>query len=347
VLRMCAFDEVTPSFVTLVREMDGQVPAPTLCVDSTGRIHAAALPGGVGLSGASLEGETLRSVLCPAVSGPGSCSDAIDELAETGRARAPLSLQAFGGPASIDANLVQIDRPADGEPPIASRSERLVADLTRSVESVAHDLKGPLASALGFAGLLESQCASNLDEAGKTYLSNLRKNVHRVQALLEGLIEYTRARDCVLKRKFVQAYPIVEQIRAELKSDLEESSITLDIPAKLEPLYADPRRLQQVALNLILNAAHHMGETEGAQISVDVERKSYGRCFVVRDNGQGIPDATRAQILELFRSGGQLQGNGLGLSIVRRVMESHGGYVEIDSEPHGGTTFRAFFPDPQ
>ena len=343
-LRLSAFDEATPSFVTLVREMDGQVPAPTLCVDSTGRIHAAALPGGIGLSGASLEGELLPSVLADR---PGAFSELRDELAETGRTRRPLSLEAFGGPASIAADLVQIDRPAGGDPPVASPSERRIADLTHSVESVAHDLKGPLASALGFAGLLESQCAARLDDAGKTYLSNLRKNVHRVQALLEGLIEYTRARDCVLKRKFVQAFPIVEQIRGELKADLEESSITLEIPAKLEPIYADPRRLQQVALNLIPNAAHHMGEADDAVISVDVECRSYGRYFVVHDNGQGIPDATHAQILELFRSGGQLQGSGLGLSIVRRVMESHGGYVEIDSEPGRGATFRAFFPDPQ
>lgn len=340
---MCAFDEATPSFVTLVRELDGQVPAPTLCVDSSGRVHAAALPGTLGLSGIALEGQRLATLLVDSEATlPGVRAD----LDAQGRRRAQISLEVIRGPGSLDADLVRIDRAPD-DSPIESRSERLIADLTRSVESVAHDLKGPLASALGFAGLLESQCSQDLDEAGQTYLANLRKNVHRVQALLEGLIEYTRARDCVLKRKLVQPFPIVEQIRAELKPELEERGIRLEISPELGPVYADARRLQQVALNLIMNAAHHMGETPDARIWVEVESTSYGRFFSVRDNGQGIPEATRVQILELFRSGGQLLGSGLGLSIVRRVMESHGGFVEIESEPGEGATFRAFFPDPQ
>ena len=247
---MCAFDEATPSFVTLVRKMDGQVPEPTLCVDSTGRVHAAALPGGFGLSGDLLEGRRLATLL---VDSEANLPSVRADLAEHGRRRAQISLLALQGPSAVVADLVRIDRARD-DSPVESRSDRLIADLTRSVESVAHDLKGPLASALGFAGLLESQCADDLGEAGKTYLANLRKNVHRVQALLEGLIEYTRARDCDLKRKFVQPLAIVEQIRAELKTDLEERRIRLELPSKLEPIYADPRRLQQVALNLIWHA---------------------------------------------------------------------------------------------
>lgn len=340
---MCAFDEATPSFVTLVREMDGQVPAPTLCVDSRGRVHAAALPGALGLSGNALEGRRLATLL---VDSESNLSSVRADLDTHGRRRAQISLATLRGPGALDADLVRIDRARD-DSPVESRSERLIADLTRSVESVAHDLKGPLASALGFAGLLESQCAANLDEAGQTYLANLRKNVHRVEALLEGLIEYTRARNCVLKRRFVEPLPIVEQIHAELKPDLEERRIRLEIPEKLDPVFADTRRLQQVALNLIMNAAHHMGDVQDPTIRVEVTRKSYGRFFTVHDNGQGLPEATRAQILELFRSGGQLNGSGLGLSIVRRVMEAHGGFVEIESEPGLGATFRAFFPDPQ
>lgn len=342
-MRMCAFDEATPSFVTLVREMDGQVPEATLCVDSSGRVHAAALPGGLGLTGDALEGRRLAALL---VDSEANLPSVRADLDSHGRRRAKINLVALQGPGAVDADLVRIDRTRE-DSPVESQSERLIADLTRSVESVAHDLKGPLASALGFAGLLESQCAKDLDEAGHTYLANLRKNVHRVQALLEGLIEYTRARDCDLKRKFVHPLAIVEQIGAELKTDLEDRRIRLELPSSLEPVYADPRRLQQVVLNLIMNAAHHMGETAEPRISVEVECKSYGRFLSVRDNGQGLPEATRAQILELFRSGGQLRGSGLGLSIVRRVMESHGGFVEIESEPGRGATFRAFFPDPQ
>jgi len=339
-LRLCAFDEATPSFVTLVREMDGQVAAPTLCVDAAGRVHAAALPAELGRPGKSLEGERVADFL---VQGASSYVDVRDALAASGRTRVRIRLD----DSMLDADLVQIDRPAQDDEEIQSPSERRVADLTRSVESVAHDLKGPLTSALGFAGLLETQCSAHLDAAGHTYLLNLRKNVLRVQSLLEGLIEYTRARDCVLQRKFVQPLPIVDQIRGELKSDLEQRGLRVEISAQIEPVYADPRRFQQVALNLVLNAAHHMGETHGGEIYVDVEQGNYGRYFIVRDNGEGIPEDTSAQILELFRSGGQLHGSGLGLSIVRRVMESHGGYVEFESIRGEGATFRAFFPDPQ
>lgn len=349
-LHLCALDEAAPSFVTLVREMDGRVPEPTLCVDSRGRVHAAALPARVDRKGCELEGLRLEMLLGNDASRYATLRK---ELATRGRARVRLSILTDSNSAAIECDCVQIDGTRQ-ETPVASRSEQLTAELMRSVETVAHDLKSPLTSALGFASLLESQCTSVLDETAQTYLANLRKNVESVRTLVEGLVEYTRARDGAPRRKALHLFPILEQIAAELKPDLDERGVKLQIPPDLETIYADPQRFRQVALNLIVNSIHHMGPVQEGEIQIEVRRERLGRSLVVRDNGMGLPEESRLRILELFRSGGNLHGSGLGLSIVRRVMEAHGGYIEVESSPlppgeagsRSGACFIAFFPDP-
>ena len=105
--------------------------------------------------------------------------------------------------------------------------------------------------------------------------------------------------------------------------------------------YADERQLEQLLMNLILNAAH--ASTDGMAIHVEVVDGADGLALVVRDRGAGMPEEVRKRALEPFFTT-KAKGTGLGLAICRRIAESHGGSIAVDSQPGKGTTVTVHFP---
>jgi len=106
--------------------------------------------------------------------------------------------------------------------------------------------------------------------------------------------------------------------------------------------------LYQVSSNLIGNAIEHMGERDGARIEVAVESASDGVRLRVTDNGVGIPAEEQARVFEIFHTGlrrpGARRGTGIGLAIVKKIAESHGGRVWLESEPGDGASFCVLLP---
>lgn len=440
-------------YLRLLREFDGQLPAPILCVDAEGLIRAAALPDGP-VSGASLEGLPLQGLLADA---DREADDVLARLRDSGRAIVPLDLAAERAvgrstayailvtpsetgdemapppellPEIVDASpapMLGLDRelrvvlvnasarellgrasrpvgalPLDAlfhEPAEARVFERRVGarvygtvrarlrgddgaphlleldvrpvfggfdeprawvvflreptgtprpraeELEGCIHSVAHDLRGPLSSARGFAGLLERDCGSALGETGRTYLERLREGLDRVQRLLDELIDLAHVRHGVLRRVQLCPLEVLRQLAAELKPRLEERGIELSLPAEAPVIYADPTRFYQVAANLVANAIEHMGTGPGLRIEVQVEALEHASALVVRDNGCGIGERDQSRIFEQYTSlCPSKPGAGLGLAIVKGIMDGHGGHVEVHSREGAGATFRAIFP---
>jgi PAS domain S-box-containing protein len=227
----------------------------------------------------------------------------------------------------------------------AQRSE----ELERCIRSVVHDLRSPLGSLHAFADLLERDFGARLDELGQRYIEQLRCNVDRVQNLFDDLLEYAQIRSIDTERSLLAPREVFEQLARELKPELEQRLIRLVLPDAPAPVYADPLRFRQVLLNLVLNAVHHMGDVETPRIRIQVEPVTTGTVVEVSDNGDGIPPEEHVHIFELFangRGGREGRGRGLGLSIVKRIMDAHGGRIDVESAPGAGATFRAFFPGP-
>ena len=227
----------------------------------------------------------------------------------------------------------------------AQRSEELV----RCIRSVVHDLRSPLGSLHAFADLLERDFGARLDELGRRYIERLRSNADRVQNLFDDLLEYAQIQSIDIERSLLAPREVLEQLARELKPELEQRLIHLVLPDAPAPVYADPLRFKQVLLNLVLNAVHHMGDVEAPRIRIQVEPVSTGTVVDVSDNGDGIPPEEHVRIFELFvhgHSGREGRGRGLGLSIVKRIMNAHGGRIDVESAPGAGATFRAFFPGP-
>ncbi len=217
----------------------------------------------------------------------------------------------------------------------------------QQVQTLAHELRNPLTTLRGYAALLEREFGNLLDDIGRGYLDRLSATVDRVQSQIEQLLEQSRLLACACQPSLESPNALIQRIAAELKPELERGGIELVLPASPPAVYADPSRLNQVILNLVLNAIQHMGDVASPRIEILAQTTSAGTWIEVSDNGLGLPPSEQIRIQELFdcaRSGRDWRSTGLGLSIVKRILAMHGGRVEVESTPDEGTMFRAFFP---
>lgn len=129
---------------------------------------------------------------------------------------------------------------------------------------------------------------------------------------------------------------------------LESKSITVQAPPTGLSITDDRGAIEQILLNLVGNAAKYTDQ--GGTVAIEAQRRHDGIAIVIRDTGRGMSEADLAQAFELFTRGGETlgdaEGSGLGLSIVKRLVNLHGGSVSLESQLGVGTTVTVFLPDP-
>lgn len=222
------------------------------------------------------------------------------------------------------------------------------AELEHYVHAVSHDLRSPLVALLGFSRLLREDYADSLGDQGRHYLGRIEEAGRTMEALIHDLLELSRIGRGRLARSWVEPREVLLQLQSELKTRLEAVGASLRIPESPPPVLSDRTRLYQVFSNLVGNALEHMGPCSEPTIEIEVTEEAGGHELCVRDNGRGIPREDHERIFEIFQSlcpeRGQGAGTGIGLAIVKKIAETHGGRVRIESEPGRGATFRVFLP---
>lgn len=216
-------------------------------------------------------------------------------------------------------------------------------ELENFSSTVAHDLSGSLAVVEGFSLAAERASEEGDRETERESLQNLREAVSRMQRFVESLLEYAKAGRPGGNAERIRLEDMVREVEDELLPVLRERNIKLRIVPTDRDAWVDPVRLRQVLLNLVNNAASHMGDVPEPEVVVGSRVRKNTMVVYVRDNGVGIPADLQEGIFEPFRKGGS-GGSGLGLAIVKRAVESWGGRVWLDSAPGRGTTF--FFTVP-
>jgi PAS domain S-box-containing protein len=226
--------------------------------------------------------------------------------------------------------------------------EQKNAELERFTYTVSHDLKSPLITIKGFAGLLA-------DDAGKRDPVQLKKDVQRIiaaadtmQELLADVLELSRIGRVVSPLKKTSFGTIAREAVDLLAGPLAERDVWMDIAADLPVVSVDHARIREVMVNLIENAVKFMGSQQNPVIRIGVETDGKTPVFFVQDNGIGIDPRYLERIFNLFeRLDTSTHGTGIGLTIVRRIIEVHGGKIWAESEGVGkGTTFRFTLPGP-
>jgi PAS domain S-box-containing protein len=237
----------------------------------------------------------------------------------------------------------------------AAQAELLRAneELEHCVNALAHDLRSPLVALLGFSRLLRQDYDVLLDQTGKHFLDRIEQAGHTMESLIHDLLELSRIEGPGELTQLVDPQTVLLQLKAELKPRLEEANTELLLPElPLPPIACDRTRLYQVLSNLLGNAIEHMGdEARERRIRVEVQEHEHSHELVVSDNGCGISAEHHELIFEVFRSlSGRRrgrQGAGIGLAIVRKIAETHGGRAWVESEVGHGAAFHVTFPRPR
>ncbi|GAA0578054.1 ATP-binding protein [Paractinoplanes ferrugineus] len=217
-------------------------------------------------------------------------------------------------------------------------------DLDSFAHAAAHDLKEPLRGIANTATFIVED-AGGLDEVTARRLESIQRLAARMDELLNSLLYYSRLGRTELRREPVDLAHAVREAMEVAGPRLTEMAVQVGLPAPGEVLDADPVLLDQVLVNLLVNAAKYARADGPRRVEVGLEAPA---TLFVRDNGIGMPPHLREQAFELFRRlhpGAGVEGSGAGLAIVRRIVERHGGQVWADDSPDGGTTVRATFPE--
>jgi PAS domain S-box-containing protein len=222
------------------------------------------------------------------------------------------------------------------------------AELEHYVHAVSHDLRSPLVALLGFSRLLREDFVDALGPQGCHFVRRIEEAGRTMEALIQDLLELSRIGRSRLHKEWVEPREVMLQLQAEIKPRLEKGGVTLRIPDAPPLLHCDRTRLYQILSNLIGNALDHMGPCEDPTVSVEVREEPGGQVLVVRDNGRGVDPDDQERIFELFQSlsgrRGDGGGTGIGLAIVKRIAETHGGRAWVESRPGRGAAFHVFLP---
>jgi PAS domain S-box-containing protein len=226
------------------------------------------------------------------------------------------------------------------------RSEKLAA-LGQLISGVAHELNNPLAAILGFAELCQQH--SGEDDELKSNLEIIDREARRTTHIVENLLNFSRKRSS--QRIVTDIHELVERCVALLAYNFRAHNIVVkrDYDTTIPNIEIDEYQIQQVLMNIIINAAQAMqnDQIEKPRITISTRLNDSDNMVsvTISDNGPGIPENIKAKIFEpFFTTKGNDQGTGLGLPVSRRIVESHGGQLEISDSDDGGAQFKVFLP---
>ncbi|MGB8932870.1 MAG: ATP-binding protein [Anaeromyxobacteraceae bacterium] len=240
---------------------------------------------------------------------------------------------------SFDAMLASLRR-SQAELEAFYRERMVRADRFAAVGEIAtglaHEIKNPLAGLSGALELMAEDLAQNPRHS--EMVGEMRHQVQRLSNTMESLLSFARPPKARLRASDVNVS--LEKVLFLIRQQCRDGCVAIipDLGAGLPAVLADPAQLEQVFLNLCLNACQAMQRSEGSRLIVR-SRKGEGTVHVeIEDSGPGIPAEARANVFKPFYTT-KGQGNGLGLAISARIVSEHGGHIGYRCPPDGGTIF--------
>jgi signal transduction histidine kinase len=227
---------------------------------------------------------------------------------------------------------------------LAERAQELGnrnAELERFTYTVSHDLRSPLVTIKGFLGMLNRDLLENRTERAADDMQRIAGATDKMDALLSDLLELSRIGRLINPPEEVDSARLIQDALDSVDGRLRSKNVTVNIKPDLPTLYGDRIRLREVFENLIDNAAKYMGNQSAPVIEIGAEQKDGECAFYVKDNGMGIDPAYQTRIFSLFEKlNPTSEGTGIGLTLVKRIIETHGGKIWVESEGEGmGSVF--------
>jgi len=218
--------------------------------------------------------------------------------------------------------------------------EASTRELDAFAYSVSHDLRAPLRSLAGFSEVLLEDYAEVLDDVGRGYLSRIEQNAARMARMIDDLLDLSRATRVDLRREQVDLTALVHDVIAELRDADPDRHVELAVADGLTTS-GDRHLLRLVLVNLLGNAWKFTARRDPAVIEVDATAED-PQVFAVRDNGAGFDMRYVAKLFDPFQRlhpHSDFEGTGIGLAIVQRIVQRHGGRIWAESTIDHGATF--------
>lgn len=225
--------------------------------------------------------------------------------------------------------------------------DRSNQELERFVYTASHDLKEPIRMICTYLGVFLRDYGPHVDERGKTYLGYAREGAKRLSGLVESLLQLSRLGSRKADKKPVDLNGLVDKVLRHLAPVVLESKGTVEHD-ELPLVYADSVQLEILFQNLIDNAIKFRNQNTPPRVMISA-RKTHGAVEVsVKDCGIGIAPKDQEKIFQVFQrlhARSEFAGEGIGLAACKKVVESHGGKITVDSDLGNGSDFRFTLPE--
>jgi signal transduction histidine kinase len=227
------------------------------------------------------------------------------------------------------------------------RTERSHVEL---IATVAHELRSPLTSVKGFTATLLAKWERFTDDQKKLVLQTVDADANRVTRLIAELLDISRidsGRLEVRRQRVDIAAAVRRHVDAAVAAGQRAERFAVRVTEPLPALWADPDKIDQILGNLLENAVRHGAGTVTIEITPSSgprEREWTGTAVTVSDEGPGITEESMGRVFTRFWRGNRRGGTGLGLYIVKGIVEAHGGTITVGRAPGGGARFRFILP---
>lgn len=221
------------------------------------------------------------------------------------------------------------------------------AELERFTYTVSHDLKSPLVTISAFLGYLEADIAGNDRERIRKDMGYIRTAAEKMGLLLGELLEFLRVGWVISNPEPVDVQDLVRETLLLVAGPVSRRGVRVEVLPDRLTLVGDRSRLVEIFQNLVENAVKYMGNQADPLIVIGTEQQEGETVFFVRDNGMGIDRRYRENIFGMFNKlDMSSEGSGLGLALVRRIVEMYGGRIWVESEGRegSGSCFRFTLP---
>lgn len=213
--------------------------------------------------------------------------------------------------------------------------------------SVSHDLRAPLRAIVGYSRMLANRHAAQLDSEAGGLLSVVVSEAERMEGLISDLLAFSCLGRQVLRRRPLDLETMAREVMAELSGREVKREVCLEISGPLRAS-GDPQLIRQALVNLLSNALKYTRRQPISRIEIGSRSHQEQTLFYIRDNGVGFDMRYAGKLFGIFQrlhGRGEFEGNGIGLALVHRIIQRHGGRVWAQSIPNEGATFIFTLPE--
>jgi signal transduction histidine kinase len=224
---------------------------------------------------------------------------------------------------------------------------RINTDLDNFIYTASHDLKSPIANIEGLTTTLTKKLTTkfSLDEEHNRILSMIANSISRLKSTISDLTEIAKAQKEDIEKEIVSVSQIINEATTDLDKLMQDNEVILHKKLEVDQLSIASKNLRSIIYNLLSNAIKYRSQERRPEIVIETNIHGKYILIKVKDNGIGIAENNIQKVFTMFkRFHTHVEGTGIGLYIVKRIVDNAGGKIEVESKVNIGTTFRVFLP---